>query len=208
MSHKDNVKRWYAAFNANWYDFFRGVWINLVSKKAEEQFISLLQKHVKPDSEILDLGCGTGINLGRVQQLNLRFKRYTGADFSAEMLSIAAEKYGQVKNASFIKRDITQKPKNKKYNVIISTWVLSHLPRPSKVVNAYYTHLSDDGVMLIVFLTKPRWYIHFWFHPFVRLFAAKYVSNDEISKIDGEKTISVYSSGMATLLQIRKAQSR
>jgi len=218
MEHKDNVKRIYSIFNARWYDPFRKVWTRAVSDKAEKEFVELLKEKIKPTTKILELGCGTGINIGRIKSLGLKFDSYTAMDFSDEMLNIAKEKYNDIKNLKIIKRDITtqlssklsnkknEKNVTEKYDLIISTWVLSHLSSPSKTINMWYHQLNKGGAMLLVFLTKPKWHIHFWFYLLERLFAAKYVKEEEINKMDGEKIVKKYSSGLTTLLKITRLE--
>lgn len=202
MTHKNNVKSWYSFLNARWYDPFRYLWTKLVSERAEQEFLRILKKNIKPSSEILELGCGTGINIGRIK--GLKFKNYTGIDFTQEMLDIARKRYGKIKNLYFKQGDITKKIDNKKYDVIISTWVISHLTEPSKVINECYSKLNKGGILVFVFFTKPDWYFNIWTYPFVRLFAAEYVTDKEIKKIKAKKKITRYAANSTTLLEIRK----
>lgn len=202
MSHKDNVKKLYSLGHAGWYDPFRKIWTNYVSKKAEKEFMKKLKRSLKKDSKILELGCGTGINIERIR--NLDFKSYNGLDFSEDMLAIARKKSRGLKKISLARKDLTEKPDKDKYDMIISTWVLSHINRPSKVVNNYYQQLKPKGKMLLIFLTKPRWYINLWFYPLARLFTVRYVSDKEMRKMQGIKNIKKYSLGMTTLLEIER----
>ncbi|MBI2548202.1 class I SAM-dependent methyltransferase [Candidatus Woesearchaeota archaeon] len=203
MSHEANVKRMYGLSNAGWYDPFRRVWTKIVSAKAEEEFLRQVKKMSKPTTQILDLGCGTGINAGRLLEQKIPFQQYTGIDFSEEMLSQARKKYGSQRRIKFNFHDLTKKPLKGNYDVIITTWVLSHITNPSRVVRAYFSHLKKGGSMIIVLLTKPRWYVHWWFYPFVRLFSANYIPKEEIDKMPGEKIKKRYACGIATLLIIR-----
>ncbi len=205
MSHPKNVQRLYALFNARWYDSFREKWMKKVSIKAEKEFTRRLREKVKLTSNILELGCGTGINIGRIKDLN--FKSYTCLDFSHSMLEIAQQKYGKMKHISFIERDITkfnQRENKEKYDLIISTWVLSHLENPARIINQYSELLNKSGNMLLIFLTKPVWYINFWLYPFTRLFACKYVTEQEIAKINGRKIIHKSGLNLVTLMEIKK----
>lgn len=201
MTHKDNVQRWYALLNAKWYDPFRKIWTKLASEKAEKEFVKRLKKKITPQTMILELGCGTGINVRRIK--DLKFKSYTGLDLSSSMLRIAKKNFGKVKNVSFVRKDIA-KPLNKKYDLIISTWVLSLIEEPAKLISLHYKNLSKKGTMFLIFLTKPKWYIHFWFYPLIRFFAGKYVSEEEIRKMPGTKRISRYALGMTTLVEVQK----
>jgi 2-polyprenyl-3-methyl-5-hydroxy-6-metoxy-1,4-benzoquinol methylase len=142
------------------------------------------------------------MNLGRILDSKRKFKSYTGLDFSDKMLAIAKERFKDVKNASFIKQDLTQGLNRQKYDIIISTWVMSHLEEPSKVINDCHDHLAKKGKLMFIFLTKPRWYVNFWFYPWLRVFAAKYVTDKEIEKVKGHKKVKRSARGLATLLQI------
>ncbi len=211
MAHNDNVQRLYALLQARWYNPFRKLWIWAVSRNAEEEFTRLLRGKLTPQSKILDLGCGTGINLGRIK--DLKFKSYAGTDFSLPMLEIARREHGTSKKVSFAQGDIAEpagsarsggKRDLRQFNLTISTWVLSHLEHPSRTVNDYYKNLPKGGSMLLLFLTKPRWYIHFWFYPLARLFAARYVPESEITKFKGVKSSRSYSLGLATVVEVKK----
>ena len=205
MAYKQDIKDVYSKFglfNARWYDQARALWTNLASRKAEANFTKLLIANIKPSSEILHLCRGTGINLERILNSKKRFRSYTGVDFSDDMLKIARKKFPKIENVALIRRDIT-KPSAKKYDIIISTWVMSHLEEQSKIIDSYARRLNKKGILLFVFLTKPVWYIDFWFHPILRLFACEPVSEDEIQKIRFRKDINKYSLGITTLLMIR-----
>lgn len=207
MSHEKNVKRMYGISHAGWYDPFRALWTGVVSAKAEKGFLQQVKEMSTPETHILDLGCGTGINAGRILASQIPFKQYTGIDFSPEMLERAQQKYESKKGSkriTFVLHDLTKKPLPGTYHLIITTWVLSHLTNPSQVIKAYFSQLKAGGSMIIVLLTKPSWYVHWWFYPFVRLFAARYVSEDEIDNMPGEKIRKRYASGIATLLIIKK----
>tara|TARA_Y100000310_G_scaffold339609_1_gene432802 strand:- start:605 stop:1207 length:603 start_codon:yes stop_codon:yes gene_type:complete len=200
MAQPNKVKTWYSLFQARWYNPFRFLWTKIVSEKAENIFTQLLRKEINPDTNILDLGCGTGINVDRIK--DLKFKSYTGLDLTPAMLDQAKEKYSNLKNVSFMIQDISKRPIDKKYDLIISTWVLSLLDRPAETINQYYQQLNPQGKMLLVFLTRPAWYVHFWFYPFIRLFASQYVTEKEINKIKGKKTVRRYF--MTTLMEVEK----
>lgn len=201
MGHKKNVQRLYHLFRAGWYDPFRKLWTSLVSEKAERRLVRMLRKAVRKDSRILDLGCGTGINASRLK--DMEFASYTGVDLTEDMLTRAIQKHGKDPRMTFLRKDITE-PIDGTYDIIISTWVLSHIYRPSKVINRIHDdNLAEGGTMLLIFLSKPKWYIHFWFYPFFRLFAAKIVPKEEIDRMSGAKDTNEYAHGTTTLVRIR-----
>ncbi|MAE13258.1 hypothetical protein CMO92_01720 [Candidatus Woesearchaeota archaeon] len=163
MTQTKHVKGIYSLFNARWYDPFRTVWGSIVSKKAEKDFLTNLKKEIKPQTRILELGCGSGINIGRLQ--HTLFKQYTALDFSEEMLDRAKKHYTKIPNLILKHQDITRVD-HLHYDIIISTWVLSHLEKPADIINKWYSQLAPGGSIYLIFLTKPKWYINLWFYPF------------------------------------------
>ncbi|HII72096.1 TPA: class I SAM-dependent methyltransferase [Candidatus Woesearchaeota archaeon] len=159
--HEKNVKGWYSLLGARWYNPFRRVWTWAVAGRAEKRLVKTLEEVCTPKTRILELGCGTGINIGRILRQNIPFRSYTGLDFSEDMLSIAKERFGSDKRVSLRQQDITTGPGREKYDVLISTWVLSHLEDPSGVINRHHRQLNRKGIILLVFLGRPRWYINF-----------------------------------------------
>lgn len=202
------VQKLYHLGHATWYDPFRKIWTKLVERKLEKDFLQEIKKRVYPSTRILELGCGTGINIGRIfalqSALQKPFHLYYGIDFSEDMLAIAKQKYGNRKTVHLLSGNLETISIPKKYDLVLCTWVLSHLPKPSLVVNRFYKNLSKDGTMLLIFMTQPKWYLSFWFTPLSYLFAARYVSPQEIAQMRGEKIMKKYASGLATFLIIKK----
>ena len=164
------VQKLYALGHAHWYDLFRTWWTGIVEHTLETDFLEVLQGSITSKTKIVEIGCGTGINVGRILSLQKLFTSYLGIDFSPDMLAIAKEKFGHEKNITFIEGDARTVAIPQKYDLVLCTWVLSHIPEPSAVVNRFYKNLHKDGTMLFVFLTKPRWSVSFWFSPFMRLY--------------------------------------
>lgn len=198
------VQKLYHLNHARWYDPFRKWWTRIVESKLEKDFLETLQRTITPKTRIVEIGCGTGINIQRVLSLKKPFHSYTGIDFSSDMIAIAQQKFREEKNVTFIQGDARTVPLPKQYDLVICTWVLSHIPEPSVVVNRYYKNLQKDGTMLLVFLTKPHWSVSFWFSPFMKLYHSQYVSEQEIENMDGKKEIKKYAYGLATFLMIQK----
>ena len=82
--------------------------------------------------------------------------------------------------------------------------MLSHLDDQSATINKFYKALNKGGSMFLVFLTKPKWYINFWFYPWARLFATRYVPTTEIEKFPEKKTVNRYMTKITTLVIIKK----
>lgn len=212
----EKVKKLYSIFGARWYDPFKKIWNSLTARRAEKDLKSFLKENIHQDSSILELGCGTAMNLEKIFALGLNFKKYIGIDFSPDMLKIAEKKFSNKKNIKFMRRDITKLDDIKeKFDIVICTWVLSHLKHPSDFANYAQKFISEtlprlarprrgkNGKMLIIFFSRPKWYLRFWFSPIAKLvFSAKTISDDEIRLIKNIKSIRKYFGDMVTVMNI------
>lgn len=201
-----SVKNLYALGNARWYDPFKKLWNNLVSVKAEKELTKFLKKNVNENTRILELGCGTALNLEKIFSLNLKFKKYLGLDFSPDMLKIAKNKFKKVPNVSFKQKNITKlNGINEKFDIIICTWVLSHLQNPSQMVNLAQNLLSKKGKFFVIFFSKPKWFINIWLHPVAKyLFKTKPLSDEEVNKFMKIKAKHKFSADITTCVIIHK----
>lgn len=199
-----SVQKLYHLGHARWYDLFRKFWTRIVERKLEKDFLDALEKNVISQTKIVEIGCGTGINVERLFSLQKTFRSYLGIDFSPDMLAIAQQNFGNEKKIMFIEGDARTVSLPKRYDLVLSTWVLSHIPESSAVINRFYKNLSSNGSMLLVFLTKPHWSVSFWFSPFMRLYHSQYVSEQEIEKMKGMKIRKSYCAGLATFVVIKK----
>ena len=79
--------------------------------------------------------------------------------------AINENKFKNIPNVKFKQKDITQlNDINEKYDIIICTWVLSHLQSPSQVINQAQKLLSQKGKMFLIFFSKPKWFINIWLY--------------------------------------------
>ena len=106
---------------------------------------------------MLDLGCGTGANLGRLHALNLPFGAYVGVDQSESMLAQSEAKFGDVERASFRRLNLITDPlPDGPFDLVVSTWVFSHLPDPTRVVEKAMAKLREGGHMVLLFIGRPK----------------------------------------------------
>lgn len=198
------VQKLYSLAGGRWWDPFRALWELSTSRRAEEDLHSLFQRYVTPETRILDLGCGTGANLGRMLRLRLPFGHYTGVDFSGTMLALAQKKFGHLPGVTFCEGDVTAlEDTGERYDVIVATWLLDHLRESAAFVNGIQRFLEADGHLLLLFYSRPRWFIRFWLSPLGRaLVRADPVPEREVSRFSGVLTKKTYSAGVATLIDI------
>jgi len=132
---RTSVQRIYSLLGARWYDPFRNLWVFLTTTGPERDMDRLFLRYVTPDATILDLGCGTGVNLARLRRLGIAFSSYKGVDFTEEMLAMARKKFGRLPGVTFVRGDVTAlEDRAERYDVIVSTYLLSHLRKPADFV--------------------------------------------------------------------------
>jgi ubiquinone/menaquinone biosynthesis C-methylase UbiE len=204
MMTRTDVQKLYTRAGGRWWDPFRAAWELCTSRRAKADLESLLRRCVTPDTRILDLGCGTGPNLDRLLRLGLPFKHYTGVDFSSSMLALAQKRFGDTPGVTFREGDATAlEDDGERYEVIVATWLLDHLSEPVSFVNSIQRLLAPDGHLLLMFYSRPRWFLRLWLSRLGRsLVLADPVSEGEASRFSGVLLKKTYSAGVVTLADI------
>jgi len=143
--------------------------------------------------------------LQTIIKLDLPFRCYRGLDFSDNMLDIARQKFSGKTNIQFEKRDLTDLSNmNEKFDIIICTWVISHLPDPVFFVNQAQKFLNKNGKMFLVFFGKPQKWINFWLEPLAKyLFMSKPIENDKITQFKNVTNRHLYAFGITDCLEIK-----
>jgi len=141
--YKETIEKAYNKIAEKYYSAFSGK-SNI--PKALKQF----GKFLKPNSKILDAGCGGGI------ASKILSKKYEliGVDISEKMLAIARKNSPNIK---FIKKDITKLnfPAST-FDGICSFFVLLHLKERDikRLIKSFYKLLKNKGVLIISTGTK------------------------------------------------------
>jgi|SRR3990170_5160223 len=199
-----SVRRLYSVAGGRWWDPFRVVWEFCTSQQAIRDLESLFRRYVSAQTRVLDLGCGTGANLGRLIQLQLPFKQYTGVDFSPHMLALARKRFRDMANVTFMEGDATSlRHSDELYDVIAATWLLDHLNEPAAFVNDVQRLLVPGGHLLLLFYSRPRWFVRFWLAPLGRMLVrADPVAREEVSKFSGVLFKKTRAASAVTLIDI------
>lgn len=96
---------------------------------------------------ILDLGCGTGVLLEQIKELNLA-EELSGIDISAEMLKIAKSRLGN--HATLILGDTEKLPfQDNSFDAIICNDSFHHYPLPHIVLEEVSRCLRENGILVI-----------------------------------------------------------
>jgi len=102
----------------------------------------------KDSPKILDLGCGTG-NITQKALNRFPEAEVTCLDLSENMIEIAKDKLSSYENIEYIVGDFTQMELNTKYDVVLSSLALHHIPNDEEKEAMYkniYETLEKDGV--------------------------------------------------------------
>jgi 2-polyprenyl-3-methyl-5-hydroxy-6-metoxy-1,4-benzoquinol methylase len=104
---------------------------------------NLIPQLISPKSTILDVGCNTGI---LAQSLKSKKVTIDGIDINEEALKIARPYYRKL-----YKRDLynpTLDLPHMKYDYIVFSDLLEHLPRPDLLLKDTKQYLKPDGVVI------------------------------------------------------------
>jgi O-antigen biosynthesis protein len=105
---------------------------------------SLIYNQISKNSEILDIGCNTGL-LGR--QLRSKNVIADGIDINSKLLKIAQRYYRH----TYI-RDLYQPHlsiPHHQYDYVVLSDILEHLPSPDKVLLDIHQYLKPNGIVLV-----------------------------------------------------------
>jgi SAM-dependent methyltransferase len=157
------VRQLYGAV-AGIYDAFIPLFYDGFYRNAHQAFDQALATHLPPGGQVLELGCGTGVNLDRLLSLEVPFETYVGVDLSEAMLVQARDKFADRPDARFQQLDLMTDPLPEgPFDLIVSTWVFEHLSDPVHVVEKAWDRLRPGGHMLLLFeVETPSWRGGLW----------------------------------------------
>lgn len=136
--------------NSSWY-FFNKYKDTLVSKEILKCIKEIGKKHIK----VLEIGPGTGYLLSKIVQIgNVAFE-YSCVEHSIEMGRILNERYGKIVSMHIYSSSVTfdfieNKFRDSKFDLIIGSSILHHLPDYRLVVSSLSGLLDDGGIMYFV----------------------------------------------------------
>ena len=201
-SHLIRIPRLYRRI-APFYAPLRPFWTGTACRAAERYFESVaLQEALTPHSDVLDLGCGPGVNLKRLRWLNLPFAHYIGADLSLAML--AKRKVRGPAASNFVRSDVHRLPfQANSFDVILSTWMFSHLIRPSQVVGEARRLLRPGGWLIIACFIRPGRLSDVLFYPAKRWFLMHDISLNDIRNWPGLVDVKTFAWDCNAVVRLR-----
>jgi S-adenosylmethionine-diacylgycerolhomoserine-N-methlytransferase len=134
---KDNLIRHYKK-DASIYDFNRRFFLF-----GRSRLINQIGRTLNPSS-ILEIGCGTGVNLIKLSKL-FPSSKITGVDVSPEMLNVARTKISQSANITLINDMFDQHTSLPTFDLILCSYTASTVPNLSLFLSAIATHLTEQG---------------------------------------------------------------
>jgi SAM-dependent methyltransferase len=201
------VQRVYRVFSLV-YDVFRGLW-SFWTRSSEKALDALCVSRIGRDARILELGPGTGINLERLQRLGIGFERYVGIDASEAMLDRLRAKLGKDARVDLRVGDITDLSNlRERFDFVVSTWVLSHLPDPAATVRQAIDLLEPGGTAVFLFSATPSSrLLRVGLMPFYHWAGAVFIDPAGIEELPGLEVIERRSAGLAALAVFRRPES-
>ncbi len=174
------------------YDRLRSVWAKGIMGRAEADLErEVLPRLVTPETRILDLGCGTGVNLNRLRQLGLPFASYAGLDLTPAMLTRAQAKLDGHTAAAFLHGDIWRLPfADRSFDLVISTWALSHLWPAYKVFYDVGRVLDPKGAVFALFWSRPAWPMSQVAKWVERLLEMRFVERADLERHWGDRAVT------------------
>lgn len=150
----DSAVQGFYRFHAYVYDWTR--WTILHGRRRAVAKLGL-----RPDSEVLEIGCGTGLNFNHVlQELDPNRGRLLGLDFSGDMLKRAKKRVDSRgwPNVELLEADATQLELERRFDGVFFAYSLTMIPDWPQAIERAAAHLKPGGRMVVLdFGRFNRW---------------------------------------------------
>lgn len=189
---------------APFYRMVRPFWTRTTNRAAEHYLESaVLSTAIRPSTDVLDLGCGPGSNLERFRRLNLPCARYVGLDLSPIML--AKSPAAVVATANFVLGDAHWLPfADGSFDVVLSTWMFSHLPTPLNVVREARRLLRPGGWLIVACFARPRGLLTVLLRLIEPIFLMRCAPPQEIQTWPGLVEVRSFTGGFHLVMHLRQ----
>ncbi|MBL8877908.1 MAG: class I SAM-dependent methyltransferase [Phycisphaerales bacterium] len=139
------VQRFYR-YHAYVYDSTR--WMILHGRRRAVETLA-----VQPNSEILEIGCGTGLNFRFVQErLDPSAGKLVGLDFSEDMLERASRRVESQnwRNVELMRADASTLQLARRFDGILFAYSITMIPDWRGALRRAFEHLKPDGRMTVL----------------------------------------------------------
>jgi len=156
---KSEIREIYAKRAGN-YDISANLYYLLGFREAHYRKMAIQALDPAPGDTVVEIGCGTGLNFGYLQERIGEKGHIIGVDLSAQMLDRAANRINSRgwENVSLVKSDAARYEFPQEMSRAISTFALTLVPEYDAVIRRVSAALGHHGRMVVLDLRKPeRW---------------------------------------------------
>ncbi|WP_291093877.1 MULTISPECIES: class I SAM-dependent methyltransferase [unclassified Empedobacter] len=123
----------------------------LIFLNRQHQAHFVILKHLKENDKILWVGGGAGKFIAEIEKLNLKLE-IDYVDFSSRMIDLAQKEKTSNLNINFIGADIFDFETDKKYDVVMTTFLFDHFnqPKAEELFNQLNSYLKVGGLWFYV----------------------------------------------------------
>lgn len=188
---KDQKQKTIEQFD-KWADEYeKGLW-GRYFKKSNREVFELLKTSLPPQSNLLDVGCGTGGLLAIVSEY---FQGdMVGIDMSSEMLKCAKNKNNE-NGVRFICSDIEEvNLGSQKFHAVICMNSFHHYLNHKNVVNKISDHLKENGLFILLDPVTDKMIRRIWVRMLNAMFketGVKYFSTSELNTMMSNEGFSI-----------------
>lgn len=156
---KSEIREIYAK-RADNYDVSANLYYLLGFREAHYRKLAVQALDPARGDTVVEIGCGTGLNFGYLQDRIGEKGRIVGVDLSAQMLEVAADRVSRHgwKNVTLVNGDAARYEFPDGMSRAISTFALTLVPEYDAVTLRISAALGREGRMVVLDLRKPeRW---------------------------------------------------
>lgn len=110
---------------------------------------------IKPNSRVLDIGCGNGVLGGTLRRNKNCY--VCGLEIDPELVKLAEKQLDSVINTDI--QDLQKLSLNRGYDYVVCADILEHIPNPIPVLNMIKRFLTPKGYLLVSIPNIANWRI-------------------------------------------------
>jgi SAM-dependent methyltransferase len=135
-------------------EYENGSWgrLNDLSEQAHNAVVLSYITYLRPESSVLEIGCGEGILLRRLKQVG--YRNYTGIDIS-EFVIRRCQQFRDHKTA-FVACDAEHYVPTDVYDIIVLNECIYYFVEPVNTLERYARHLTVDGIFVLSLFDSIR----------------------------------------------------